>query len=165
MLVRSGSGAKLREPRAVRAARDAHVNVILAANRGLGQLEEICREHGLTHSQYVALWVLCLGDDPDAGLPIGSVADGLLTRAADVTRLVDRLEQAGLAERFPHPTDRRGVLVRATRRGRDIFAAATAEVQAFHRTQWSNLDPAELDTLNRLLVKALWGPEAAEMSE
>ena len=65
----------------------------------------------------MALWVLCLADDPDAGLPIGAVADGLLNRASDTTRLIDRLERAGLAERFPNPADRRGVLVRATRAG------------------------------------------------
>ena len=78
----------------------------------------------------MALFVLCLSDEPDAGMPIGAVADGLLNRASDTTRLVDRLERAGLAERFPNPADRRGVLVRATAEGRAVFEAMTPDINA-----------------------------------
>lgn len=148
----------LREPRAVRVGRDVHVNVLLLGNRSLDVMEEICHAAGITHQQYVALWTLCLTEDPDAGLPMGAVADGLLTRASDTTRLVDRLERAGLAERLPHPTDRRSVLVRATTEGHRVFAAVTPKLQEYHRHQWSNLSAAEVDTLNTLLSKALWGP-------
>ena len=146
-----------REPRAVQVARDVHINVLLLANRSLEQLEEICRTEGVTHSQYVALWTLCLADDPDAGIPLGSVADGLLNRASDTTRLIDRLERAGLAERLPNPTDRRGVLVRATEDGRRRFAALTPQIQEFHATQWSKLTAREVEELRKLVGKALWG--------
>jgi DNA-binding MarR family transcriptional regulator len=146
-----------REPNDVRVARDVHVNLLLLAARNLERLEEICQRAGLTHQQYVVLWTLCLTDPDGAGVPSGSVADGLLTRASDTTRLVDRLARAGLAERLPNPADRRSVLVRATPDGRRTFAAVTPELQAFHRTQWAHLTPAEIDTLDRLLTKALWG--------
>ena len=59
-----------REPKAVKQARDVHVNILLLANRSLDQLEEICRSEDLTHSQYVALWTLCLGVDADKGMPV-----------------------------------------------------------------------------------------------
>src|SRR3954469_20136279 len=36
------------------------------------------------------------------------------------TALVDRLERQGIAERYPHPSDRRRTLVRLTARGQDI---------------------------------------------
>jgi DNA-binding MarR family transcriptional regulator len=147
----------LREPRALRVARDEHVNILLLANRGLDALDAICQEHKITHAQYVALWTLCLVDDPDAGIPVGTVADGLLNLAADATRMIDRMERAGLVERLPNPADRRSVLVRATRPGRDAFAAVTPALQEFHRRQWANLTVAEIDTLNGLLAKALWG--------
>jgi DNA-binding MarR family transcriptional regulator len=146
-----------REPRAVRVARDVHVNVLLLANRSLERLDEICRAEGLTHSQYVALWNLCLAEDARSGVPATAVSDGLLNRASDTTRLIDRLERAGLAERLPNPADRRGVLVRATEEGRRRFAAVTPKFQEFHAHQWSNLSPAETDELRHLLAKALWG--------
>ncbi|MGZ4717761.1 MAG: MarR family winged helix-turn-helix transcriptional regulator [Acidimicrobiales bacterium] len=155
----SKTARPLREPRAVTLGRNVHLNVMLLANRGYDQVDEICREAGITHAQYVALWVLCLAEDPDAGLPIGAVADGLLNRASDTTRLIDRLERAGLAERFPNPDDRRGVLVRATPKGRHVFAELTPAMQAFHRRQWANLTAAETAELDRLLLKALWGQE------
>lgn len=148
-----------REPRAVRLARSVHLNTLLLANRNLDEMDVICREFDLTHAQYIALWVLCLADDPDAGLPVGAVADGLLNRAADTTRLIDRLVRAGLTERLPNPADRRGVLVRATTLGMQRFEAVTARLQEYHSGQWSNLEPAEIDELNRLLIKALWSPK------
>ena len=86
---------------------------------------------------------------------MGAVADGLLNRAADATRLIDRLERAGLAERLRNPNDRRRVLVRATAEGRRVFAAVTPKLQEYHRRQWSNRPRAEVDTLNQLLLKAL----------
>ena len=149
--------AALREPRAVTVARGVHLNVLLLADRSLAALAEICGRQGITHQQYVALWTLCLAADPAAGVPMGGVADGLLNRASDTTRLVDRLVRAGLAERLANPADRRSVLVRATPAGQRVFAAVTPQLQEFHRTQWSNLASDEIDTLNHLLAKALWG--------
>lgn len=146
-----------REPRAVKVAREIHVNLLLLANRSLDQLEEICRTEDLTHSQYVALWALSLADSADTGIPVGAVSDGLLNRASDTTRLIDRLEKAGLVERLPNPADRRGVLVRATAEGRRRFASLTPKLQAFHATQWAQLSAAESEQLRGLLTKALWG--------
>jgi DNA-binding MarR family transcriptional regulator len=151
------SATMVREPKAVRVGRDVHINVLLLGNRSLDALEEIAQAEGITHQQYVALWTLCLADDPDAGLPMSAVADGLLNRASDTTRLIDRLEKAGLAERLPNPTDRRSVLVRATVEGQRVFGVVTPKLQEYHRRQWSNLSSAEVDTLRGLLAKALWG--------
>jgi DNA-binding MarR family transcriptional regulator len=147
------------EPRAVRVGRDVHINVLLLGNRGLEEVEAICQEDGITHAQYVALWTLCLAGDPDAGIPVGAVADGLLNRASDTTRLIDRLERAGLVERLPNPDDRRGVLVRATSEGGRVFGRVTPKLQSLHRRQWANLTKDEVDDLNALLSKALWGDQ------
>jgi DNA-binding MarR family transcriptional regulator len=134
-----------------------HINVLLLANQSLDVLEEICQGNGITHQQYVALWTLCLTEDSGTGVPMGAVADGLLNRASDTTRLIDRLEKAGLAERLTNPTDRRSVLVRATPSGHRVFETVTPQLQEYHRRQWSNLSSDEVGVLHGLLAKALWG--------
>jgi DNA-binding MarR family transcriptional regulator len=48
-------------------------------------------------------------------------ADLGLTSSAS-TALVDRLERQGVAERYPHPSDRRRVLVRLTEQGEAVLA-------------------------------------------
>jgi DNA-binding MarR family transcriptional regulator len=148
-----------KEPKAVKVGREAHLNVLLLASRNLDAMEELCAAEGITHSQYVALWNLCLVDSADAGVPIGEIADGLLNRASDTTRLIDRLARADLVERLPNRTDRRSVLVRVTAKGKKIFRAVTPKIQEYHAQQWSNLSARELDALNALLLKALWGDE------
>jgi hypothetical protein len=78
-------------------------------------------------------WDELPGDDaPMPTVCRSAVADGHLNRASDTTRLVDRLERAGLAERLPHPADRRSMLVRATAEGRRVYAAVTPKLQRFH---------------------------------
>jgi len=145
-----------REPPGDRLARAAHVNVLIAGNRFADDMERVCRTEGISHAQYVTLWVLCLADDVDAGLPMRELADGLLNRASDTTRLVDRLVAGGLAERGPDPTDRRVVRVRSTPEGQALFARLAPKVRDLHAQEWQGLTTAELTELHRLLAKALW---------
>ena len=147
-----------KESRAARIGRLAHLNVVIAADRFRDALAERAKREGITMAQYAALWVLCLSDAPD-GVTTGALADGLITRQPDVTRLVDRLIKAGLAERRPSPTDRRVVLVAATKAGRELFDRFTPVTAAYHEQQWSNLTPSQLRTLHELLAKALWGSQ------
>jgi DNA-binding MarR family transcriptional regulator len=77
----------------------------------------------------------------------------MVARMPDVTRLVDRLETAGLAERTRTATDRRVVLVRATQKGLDLLAALDGPIIDLHRRELAHLTRAELHELNRLLTK------------
>ena len=139
-----------------RRSRDAHLNVLLAGNRFGAELDAVLAEHHLTMAQFVALWVLALSDDTD-GMTQGAIADGLLNRASDVSRLVDRLVNAGLVERVASPVDGRVALVRITKAGTAVMSEAFPDVTGFHEREWSGLTMAELGELNRLLEKALWG--------
>jgi DNA-binding MarR family transcriptional regulator len=149
--------ATARETKRDRLTRDAHVSVIVAGNRFSDGMERVCREEGISQSQYVALWVLCLTDDPAGGLPMGAIADGLLNRASDTTRLIDRLVKGGLVERMPNPNDRRGVLVRATPAGRKVFERAAPKVRAYTRSQFTELTDDELETVVRVLSIVISG--------
>jgi DNA-binding MarR family transcriptional regulator len=127
----------------------------LAADRFRAEIEALCRAEGITHHQYEALVAMCALDEDHEGMPVGAVAEGLYTRASDVTRLVRRLEEAGMAERQESPLDRRVVLVRASEQGRALVARLMPKVEAFHHEQWRALSDEELAQVEELLARAL----------
>ena len=67
---------------------------------------DLLAEHGLSLSSYEVL--LFLDEAPADGLRMAELADSVLLSRSGLTRLVDRLEQEGLAERRPCPSDLRG---------------------------------------------------------
>jgi DNA-binding MarR family transcriptional regulator len=140
--------------------REAFVTLYVVGNHFEEQLDALCREEGISHPQYSALWVICLSEEP-AGVPMGSLADGLLHRAADTTRLVDRLVTGGLVTRTPSSHDRRVVLVKPTPRGRRVFENATTRIKALHREQFGALTQQEIAEVTRLLNKAFWSGVSA----
>ncbi len=86
---------------------------------------------------------------------MGEIVDGVINKASDVTRLVDKLVRLGLVARSTSPLDKRRVLVKATPAGRRVFAKVTDRIKAVHYSQWNGLSADELETLVRLMRKAL----------
>lgn len=144
-----------REARRDRLGRETYLLADLAAGRLTAGLDAACRAEGITAAQYPVLWVLCLSGER-GGIPQGAISDDLVTRTADVSRLVSRLEAAGLVTRRPSGDDRRITLVRPTAAGRRVFDRTTGRVKALHREQFAALDDAELRTLHGLLNRVLW---------
>lgn len=135
--------------------RDAYLMTTIAADQNRTELEQVCRKFHLSIAQYPVLWVLCLSDAKE-GVPMSEIADGLVTRAADTTRLVDRLVEGGFVTRRQSSEDRRKVLVQITVRGRKVFEEVTAEIKSVHREQFSALSYQEVKTLIALLNKLVW---------
>ncbi len=82
------------------------------------QVMEIAATHGLNPGAMNALLFL----EPGQLCSMGTLADAWKCDASNVTWLVDRLEEHGLAERRPHPTDRRVRTVALTRKGTKMRA-------------------------------------------
>jgi DNA-binding MarR family transcriptional regulator len=79
------------------------------------------------------------------------------------TRVLARLEEAGLLVRAEDPSDRRSSLVSATDAGRALLAAQRERKDAFLARRLDRLDPEELAVLDRaatILERVL--EEAAE---
>jgi DNA-binding MarR family transcriptional regulator len=153
------SPKRIREDDLDRLGREAFINLYLASDRFRSGVERLCKEEGLAMSHYTVLWFLAHKHAPE-GVPMGAVIDGHLNRASDATRLADRLCDLGFLERLASPSDRRVVLVRLTEAGREVFVRLTRRVKDLHREQWKPLTEKELETLNRLLTKVLWGDDA-----
>lgn len=72
---------------------------------------------GVPPGQLSALSVLVFG----GARTIAQLAEAEQVTSPTMTRIVDGLEQASLAERRPHPQDGRATLVRATKKGRRVM--------------------------------------------
>lgn len=84
-------------------------------------LTEFLKPHGVTPTQYNVLRIL-RGAGENA-LCRHEIRERLVSEVPDVTRLLDRLEDAGLVRRTRDPEDRRMTRTRITARGRKLLAS------------------------------------------
>jgi DNA-binding MarR family transcriptional regulator len=84
---------------------------------------ELEREHGLPITSYDVLIQLSLA--PDRRLRMFELADAIVLSRSGLTRLVERLERAGLVERERSEVDLRHMYARLTDRGFEVLADAT----------------------------------------
>lgn len=114
--------------------------------------EELFTKHGLTAQQYNALRLLRAARPQK--IPTLTLAGKLISRAPDITRMMDRLGDRGLIERERLDGDRRTVLVGISDDGISLLEQISAEVRDCHRRQLGHLEKAELRALTELLRKA-----------
>src|SRR5580700_11359500 len=117
-------------------------------SRGLVQVLKI---EDLSSTQYNVLRILRGAPE---GLPCGEIANRMITRDPDVTRLLDRLEKRSLISRCRETKDRRTVMVRITPAGLKLLARLDTPVQDGHRRQLGHLGREQLQTLTELLRMA-----------
>jgi len=114
--------------------------------------ERMLRPFGVSATQFNVLRIL-RGAGPD-GLCRNEVRDRLVTRMPDVTRLLDRMEEAGLVNRVRSTFDRRQVRTQLTPRGREVVDALDAPVADEHHRRLGHLSDEQLRTLIDLLTAA-----------
>ena len=85
-----------------------------------------------------------------------------LLSSSGMTKRLDRMEAAGMIERRPDPHDRRGTLVRLTRRGKDVIDRALETHVANEERLLGALTAAERRTLDGLLKSLLVELEAEQ---
>ena len=90
--------------------------------------------------------------DPDVPQSMSSLAGAWKCDASNVTWLVDRLEEHGLAERRAHPGDRRIRTVALTRKGAKIRSQVEARMYEAPEIL-RPLGPRDLDALSKILRK------------
>jgi DNA-binding MarR family transcriptional regulator len=93
---------------------------------------------------------------PDNRLRLNELADAVALSRSGLTRLVDRLEQAGLLRREPHPHDRRGAYAVLTEAGWEAVAstrpAYLRDIAAFFA---SHLTDDDVQVLSAALQRVL----------
>lgn len=102
------------------------------------------RECGISHLMFEVL--LILGRAEGAGLSMRAIAQEQVLTTGGVTRLVDRMEKAGLVARAEDPDDRRGRLVRLTPLGEEtVVRASRLHVENIRRHFLAPLPPEDRD--------------------
>ena len=140
---------------------EAYLNLVRANDQLQIHFTRLFRTFGITGQQYNILRILRGEGRP---LPILEIAERMVTIVPGITGLVDRLEQAGLAERKRCAEDRRVVYVALTAKGQKMLAELDEPVLELHRKLMGHLSRAELKELIRLLEKARapWNVSAAD---
>jgi DNA-binding MarR family transcriptional regulator len=111
--------------------------------------EELFGQYHLTPQQYNALRLL-RGGHPES-VPTLALAARLVSRAPDITRLVDKLEQRGLVERDRPANNRRVVRLRITGAGLALLRSLDVPLRACHCRQVGHLSTDQLKSLVKLL--------------
>lgn len=114
--------------------------------------EILLKPYGLSATQYNALRIL-RGAGAE-GLACSEVAERLISRDPDITRLLDRMESRGLIVRARESQDRRVVKTRITEAGLRLLAELDGPVQELHRRQLRHLSGREIRQFSNLLERA-----------
>lgn len=140
----------MRKPNRLRPSLEESVFVELARTTDLlaRRPGHLLKEGGLSPAQYNVLRILRGAPE---GLLCGEIAERMITREPDITRLLDRMERRDLLARHRDQADRRRVLVRITSQGLSLLSRLDAPLQQVHRQQLGHLAPKRLQALLREL--------------
>ncbi|WP_407543249.1 MarR family transcriptional regulator (plasmid) [Deinococcus radiomollis] len=114
--------------------------------------DRLLKPAGLTLAQFNILRIL--RGAGSTSLTCSAISAQLITRDADVTRMLDRLEALGLVERARSEHDRRVVLTRISEKALALIATLDEPLASLHAQQFAHLAPERLRDLLGLLDEA-----------
>lgn len=128
------------------------LNIIRTASILSDNGAQLFKPFGITPAQYNVLRIL-KGSEAD-GMCRNEVRDRMLTRMPDMTRMLDRMEDAGLVERVRDSRDRRHVTTHITTSGKKLLKDLEGVVAEKHREMLGHMSEKDLKMLTELLTKA-----------
>jgi DNA-binding MarR family transcriptional regulator len=114
--------------------------------------DELFVQFDLTPQQYNVLRLL-LAVHPGS-LPTLALADRLVSRAPDITRMLDKLEERGLIVRDRPPENRRVVRIGVTAAGLALLREIAGPLRECHARQLGHMTAGDLRKLSSLLRAA-----------
>ena len=127
------------------------VALLKAADSLASQGDQLMKANGLTSAQYNVLRIL-RGAGPE-GLPCNTIAERMISRDPDMTRLLDRMEKRALISRERQKEDRRVVKARITDEGLRLLKKMDVPIRELHKGQFAHMTSARLKTLMDLLTE------------
>lgn len=142
--------SEIRQSRPFRStAQEATVALLRTASVVGRALARVVEPRGLSLAQYNALRIV--RGAGAGGIATLAVRDRMIEEGTTITRILDKLEAAGLIERERAQPDRRQVFCRATAAGRKLLDELDPLVDAADEAAVSTLGPDELDAFIALL--------------
>ncbi len=155
------TGPTRRAPNFDSLEQEAFLNVWRTYDRLRTLEDELFTQFDLTPQQYNVLRLLQT-QHPD-GYQTLQLAARLVSRAPDITRMLDKLVDRGLVERLRREENRRVVEIRITEPGLALLEQIGGLLRDCHSRQLGHMSAAELKQLCSLLRTAR-GPHEAEAS-
>jgi DNA-binding MarR family transcriptional regulator len=112
-------------------------------------LSEVLKPYGITPTQYNVLRIL--RGAGSAGLCGREVAERLVSKVPDISRLLDRMEEMQLIDRERDPADRRHVTARISPKGVRMLEQTTPQLATVERARFAGLEPERV----KLLIESL----------
>lgn len=131
---------------------EAVLNIVRTSAVMSDDFKKMIKPYGITGTQYNVLRIL--RGAAETGLCRNEVRDRLLTRMPDATRLLDRMEKAGLITRVRESDDRRLVSTKLTKKGRQLVDDLDPVVARENRSRLGHLSDKQLASLVSLLTMA-----------
>jgi DNA-binding MarR family transcriptional regulator len=132
------------------------LGLLIAAARVVEPWEKFLKANAeLTNNQYNVLRIL-RGSHPSR-LSCSDIAQRMIERDPDVTRLVDRLSRRGLVSRMRGRKDRRVIEIAITEKGRALLEDLDAHVERMPRAMLGHLGARKLQHMRQLLEDVISG--------
>jgi len=104
---------------------------------------------GVTGAQWKVLFKLTLKPD----LRQTDLADLLDIEPITLTRIIDRLQEAGLVERTPDPTDRRAWRLHVTAKAQPVVEKLRAIANEMTAEVFAGIEPQDIEVTRRVLAQ------------
>lgn len=125
----------------------ALLNIIYTANWINNQQITFFKPFGISPQQFNILRILRRTEEP---LKVNTIKEGMIERAPNATRLMDKLCVKQLIERIACPDDRRVVHIKITKKGLSLLDKISKQM---HLDFLKNLNEKEASQLSDLLDK------------
>jgi len=123
---------------------EASLSIVRTADLMFQHVADVLKPFDLSSSQYNVLRILRGAKE---ALPCGQIAERMVSRDPDITRLLDRMEARGLISRARDEQDRRVVKAQITAKGLSLLDEIQPLIFEYHRQRFAGFGKKQLRQL------------------
>ena len=150
--IKSEKSSKPQSSRFDSPEQEAYLNLWRTYDRLRAIEDDLFAPRGITSQQYNVLRLLAAHHPKP--VPTLTIADRMISKAPDITRMLDKLEAASFIQRTRPLENRRLVLISITSGGLGLLREIAKPLQECHSIQLGHLSREELEQLVSLLKNA-----------